>query len=106
MAKDIADAINREKPYMLFAYLDGEHIEQPRVHHWQQLIQKAAELQHLTQTYASPYTRHRLNYTPEVCHRLAQAKARKIDTPQAYEKLTWLTHELAEIDLPSALPQR
>jgi Ser/Thr protein kinase RdoA (MazF antagonist) len=93
-----------EKPYMLFTYLDGEPIEHPQTYHWQQLIQKAAELHQLTQRYTSPYTPHRQNYTPEVCHRLAQAEAQKINTSDAYEKLGWLAHELTEIDLPQALP--
>jgi homoserine kinase type II len=93
------------KPYVLFEFLEGEPIEQPSAHHWQQLIQKAAELQTLTQGYRSPYTPYRWNYDPDLCRTLAQAEARRINTRSAHEKFAWLAHELTTLDLPPSSPK-
>jgi Ser/Thr protein kinase RdoA (MazF antagonist) len=93
------------KPYVLFEFLSGEHIEHPDMHHWRQLIQQAAELQQLTQEFSSPYTPHRINYTPDVCRSLAQAEIRKLKTQNAREKFAWLSDELNTLDLPSSLPK-
>jgi Ser/Thr protein kinase RdoA (MazF antagonist) len=90
---------------VLFEFLSGEHIEHPDMHHWRQLIQQAAELQQLTQEFSSPYTPHRINYTPDVCRSLAQAEIRKLKTQNAREKFAWLSDELNTLDLPSSLPK-
>lgn len=95
----------RGKPYVLFEFLSGEHIEHPDTRHWQQLIQKAAELQQLTQEYDSSYTPYRINYTPDVCRTLAQAEARKLDTRNTRKKFAWLAHELSMLNLPPSLPR-
>ncbi len=95
----------RHKPYVIFEFLAGQPIENPSDHHWQQLIQKAAELQRLTQDYRSPYTPYRWNYSPDLCYRLAQAEATKLNTKNAHEKLKWLEEVLATLDLPSSLPK-
>jgi Ser/Thr protein kinase RdoA (MazF antagonist) len=95
----------REKPYVLFDFLPGQPVERPTAQHWQQLIQKAAELQKLTRGYRSPYTRHRWNYDPELCRRLARHEARQLNTPSARRKLAWLTRELTTLDLPATLPK-
>lgn len=95
----------RTKPYILFEFLDGRTIEHPTSHHWQQLVQKAAELQNLTQGYHSPYTPYRMNYDPALCQQLAQATAENINTPDAHTKNLWLGRQLAALDLPPALPK-
>jgi Ser/Thr protein kinase RdoA (MazF antagonist) len=95
----------RHKPYIIFEFLEGQPIEDPRAYHWQQLIQKAAELQTVTQEYRSPYTAHRWNYDPDLCHTLARAEAMKLNTQNAREKLAWLTHELTMLELPPSLPK-
>lgn len=91
------------KPHILFPFIVGEHIEQPRAHHWQQLIQRAAQLHQLTRLFASSHTPSRLNYNPESCYKIAQQKAGEIGTDDAREKSAWLAQELAELRLPPEL---
>jgi len=93
------------KPYIILKYFDGRSIEHPSAHHWQQLVQKAAELQKLTQGYRSQYMRHRWNYDPDLCRTLACAEATRINTRSAHEKFAWLARELATLDLPPSLPK-
>jgi Ser/Thr protein kinase RdoA (MazF antagonist) len=95
----------RHKPYAIFEFVEGKPIEHPHAHHWQQLIQKAAELQKLTQGFHFPYTTHRWNYDPDLCQSLAHAEVRRNNTETGRKKLTWLTHELTTLDLPSSLPK-
>ncbi len=95
----------RDKPYILFTFIQGRPVEQPSAYHWQQLIQKAAELQRVTQGFHSPYTSHRWNYTPDLCRKLAQGEVTKLNTHNAREKFAWLAHTLTTLDLPPALPK-
>ena len=95
----------RNKPYVLFEFLEGQPIEHPSAHHWQQLVQKAAELQRLTQDYRSRYTPHRWNYDSHLCRTLAHAEATRINTKSAREKFAWLTRELTTLDFPPSLPK-
>jgi homoserine kinase type II len=94
-----------DRPYVLFEFLEGQHVEHPSAHQNRQLIEKAAELQKLTRGYESPYVSHRWNYTPDLCRKLAQAEAERISTKDAHEKLVWLERELAKLDLPASLPR-
>ncbi|NBD36858.1 MAG: phosphotransferase [Chloroflexi bacterium] len=95
----------RERPYVVFEFIEGQHIEHPTAFHYQQLIQQAAELQKLTVGYASPYTSQRWNYTPALCHKLAQSEAEKLNTRRARAKLVWLESALTRLALPGTLPQ-
>jgi homoserine kinase type II len=100
-----AVGMHGNKPYAIFEFLAGEHIENPGHQHKQQLIQKAAELQKLTVGYRSDYTPHRWNYHPDLCRTLAQTEASKLNTKDAHEKFAWLAEELAGLDLPHSLPK-
>ena len=94
-----------DQPYVLFEFLEGQHVEHPSAYQNQQLIQKAAELQKLTEGYDSVYVAHRWNYTPDLCRKLARAEAERINTQEAHKKLEWLEGELARLDLPASLPK-
>ena len=94
-----------DKPYVIFEFMEGRHIEHPNIHHRQQIIQKVAELQTLTMNFRSPYISSRWNYEPGLCRALAQAEATKINTKDAREKLAWLEHTLTTLHLPPALPK-
>ncbi|MCP4427529.1 MAG: phosphotransferase, partial [Chloroflexi bacterium] len=95
----------RNKPFVIFEFLEGNPIEQPNRYHWRQLIQKAAELQKLTQNYHSPYIPYRWNYDADLCRRLAQTEAAQLNTKAADEKFAWLAHELTTLDFPPTLPK-
>lgn len=94
----------RRKPYVIFEFVAGRHIESPRRHHWRQLIQKAAELQNLTQDFRSPHAVHRWHYTPDLCRELARTQAARINSVDSRAKYAWLRRELAGLDLPPSLP--
>ncbi|MCJ7702757.1 MAG: phosphotransferase [Anaerolineales bacterium] len=79
------------KPYVIFEYIEGQHIERPTKHHKQQLIQKVAELQNLTRGYEPKYLKYRWNYDAELCRMLGTTEAKKINTDDACQKLSWLT---------------
>lgn len=93
------------KPYVLFEFVEGQHIENPTEEQKKQLIQKVAELQNITRTYRPRYTKYRWNYSTELCRDLAHKAAQEVGTAQAAEKLAWVEQELARLQLPKALPK-
>lgn len=97
--------IYQQKPYAIFEFMEGEHIQDPNVQQKKQLIQKAAELHIITENYRSVHTKNRWNYSPELCRNLARQAAAEINTTDSKEKLTWLENELHKLDLPQALPK-
>jgi homoserine kinase type II len=97
--------IHRNKPYVVFEFIAGRHIEHPSDHHKQQLIQKAAELQMLTADFRSSYTPHRWNYNPGLCRTLAREEAAKVNTKDAQKKFAWLDDQLSALDLPPSMPK-
>lgn len=93
------------KPYMIFEFIDGQHIDHPDDHHKQQLIQKVAELQNLTRAYQPQHKKYRWNYDIELCRSLASTEAQKINTDNAREKLSWVENQLSVLDLPKSFPK-
>jgi homoserine kinase len=93
------------KPYAIFEFMQGHPVDQPNEQHRQQLIQKAAELQKLTHSYRPRYKEYRWNYGVELCRKLAQEAAAKIDTQDALEKLAWHEQQLSALELPRTLPK-
>jgi len=97
--------IYQGKPYVIFEFIEGHHINYPNKHHKQQLIQKVAELQNLTQDYHPRYKDSRWNYDGELCRKLANIEAQKINTDDAFKKLSWLENQLSTLNLPNSLPK-
>jgi homoserine kinase type II len=97
--------IYNNKPYVLFHFIEGEHIENPTTKQKKQLIRKVAEFHNLTKGYKSDLTQYRLNYNLEQCEKLAQESAEKINTLNSQEKLKWYIHQLKQLVLPSSLPK-
>lgn len=97
--------IYKEKPYVLFSFVGGEHIDNPNEDQRKQLIKKVAELHNITSGYKSIFGQYRLNYNVEQCKKLAQENADKIDTLNAREKLKWYTNQLSQLILPKSLPK-
>jgi Ser/Thr protein kinase RdoA (MazF antagonist) len=94
----------QDKPYILFEFMDGQHVEHPSLNQFQQLIQKAAELQELTKEFNSAYISYRWNYTPDLCLQLAREEAERINSQDSRRKLAWLARQLDRLDLPESLP--
>ncbi|GCE24067.1 homoserine kinase [Dictyobacter kobayashii] len=96
---------HNEKPYIIFEFVEGQHLENPDAAQTKQLIQKVAELQNLTRNYKPRHTKYRWNYDLALCQQLAREEADKINTVQAKEKLAWFEHELSQLILPRSLPK-
>lgn len=97
--------IHRSKPYVIFEFIAGQHVDHPDDNHKQQLIQKVAELQNLTREYQPRNKKYRWNYTSELCRMLASTEAEKINTDDAREKFSWLENQLSALDLPESFPK-
>ncbi|GER91303.1 hypothetical protein KDW_54650 [Dictyobacter vulcani] len=100
-----AVGLYHEKPYIIFEFVEGQHLEYPDNLQKKQLIQKVAQLQNITRGYKPENTGDRWNYDTEQCCELAHAAAKRIGTPNAQAKLAWLEHELAQLQLPASLPK-
>ncbi|MCK5026614.1 MAG: homoserine kinase [Nanoarchaeota archaeon] len=97
--------IYNKKPYVIFEFVEGKHIEKPNKEQKKQLIKKVAELQNITKNYRPFYKKYRWNYSVELCKKLARIKAKKINTINSKEKLKWLEMELSKLHLPRSLPK-
>jgi Ser/Thr protein kinase RdoA (MazF antagonist) len=95
----------KEKPYIIFEFVEGEHLENPNGNQKKQLIQKVAELQNITKNYKPANKKYRWNYSVELCRELARKEAKKLNTTNSREKLKWFEKELLKIDLPKSLPK-
>ncbi|MEA3514588.1 MAG: homoserine kinase [Nanoarchaeota archaeon] len=102
--KKIVEIYNK-KPYAIFEFVEGKHIEKPNKEQKKQLIKKVAELQNITKNYRPSYKKYRWNYSVELCKKLARIKAKKINTINSKEKLKWLEMELSKLNLPKSLPK-
>lgn len=93
------------KPYVVFEYMEGEHIQQPNKEQMQQLIQKVAELHITTENYLPRYKENRWNYSAELCRDMAEQASQRINTESSRQKLSWLETELRTLELPKSLPK-
>jgi len=93
------------KPYIIFEFVEGEHLENPNEQQKKQLIQRVAELHNITINYTPAYKKYRWNYSTELCKELARKETKKINTKNSKKKLKWLEKELLKIKLPKSLPK-
>ena len=91
------------KPYVIFEFIEGEHLEKPNKKQTNELIKKIAELQIITKNYKPVNKKYRLNYGIESCRDLATKEAEKIGTTNSADKLNWLKNELSKLVLPKSL---
>ncbi|MBS4204152.1 homoserine kinase [Lederbergia citrea] len=96
--------IHKQKPYVIFEYMEGQHIKEPNENQKKQLIQKTAVLHHISKNYTPIYIEDRWNYSIELCRDLAQQASKRINTSNSKEKLSWLENELLKLNLPKSLP--
>lgn len=97
--------IYKEKPFVIFQFVEGQHLKNPNENQKRQLIRRAAELQNLTRNYRPFYREYRWNYSVELCRKLARKEAEKINTANSKEKLRWFENELSKLNLPRSLPK-
>jgi homoserine kinase type II len=93
------------KPFVIFEFIEGQHLENPGPDQQRQLIWQAAKLQVLTRGYRPARRRFRWNYDPALCQALAQKAAQDSRLPSAAAKLAWHTAQLSALRLPYNLPK-
>ena len=79
----------KRKPFIIFEFVEGEHLETLSENQKKQLIEKVVELHHITKGFCPQNTNSRLNYNIENCRKLARKKAKRIGTANARAKLKW-----------------
>lgn len=93
------------KPFVIFEFIEGQHLENLSKAQKDQVIQRVADLQNLTSKYRPLGRQQRLNYDPAHCLALAHQTAQTIDTANAQAKLKWYKDEVSKLDLPGSLPK-
>ena len=96
---------HRQKPFVVFEFIDGQPIADPNSDQREALLKKAAELQQMTRNYRPSYRKFRWNYTVSLCEQLAQKEAERIGDDNARAKLRWVRNALANLWLPRTLPK-
>lgn len=96
---------HHQKPYMLFEFIQGEPVDSFSRHQLTQVTHLAAQLQTIAGGFRPATTPHRWNYTPELCLRLAQQKAKELHSEMCDAKLRWYEREIARLELLDALPK-
>ncbi len=95
----------QQKPYVLFEYIAGQHIQDLNPQQRTQVIQTAAQLQVTTRHYRPHLMASRWNYDRDLCRELAQAKAERAGNKNASAKVSWFDQALSALRLPQALPK-
>ena len=92
------------KPFVVFSYIEGHHIEEPNEGQKKLLIQKAAELHKITQSYSPIHKESRWNYGVEFCREQAIAAYKRINSLNSKKKFNWIDKGLLTLELPQSLP--
>ena len=95
----------KSKPYVIFEFVEGSHLENPNENQKDQLIEKVAEIHNLTKDYTPVNKQFRWNYNIELCRELAKKEAAKINTSDSKLKLAWFESELGRLEFPESLPK-
>ena len=95
----------KSKPYAIFSYLPGEHVNSLTAQQKTQLVEQIARLHRITEGFQPPHTADRWNYNPDCLVKLAEVETRKLSTANAQRKLAWYRQAIARLELPAALPR-
>ncbi|WP_368646233.1 phosphotransferase [Alkalibacterium putridalgicola] len=90
-------------PYIIFKYIEGEHIINPSKKHIQQVIKKMGLLHELTESVEFKHVKNRLTYTPHEISTLVKEKVNTINTENAKKKYSWWLKEFEKLILPDEM---
>lgn len=93
------------RPFVLFEFVTGQHVEHLNARQQHALIRSIAELHRITHGYRPAHTADRWNYDATLCRQLATQAAESIGTDEARVKLAWLIDQLDRLELPASLPR-
>ncbi len=91
------------KNYVLYEFIEGEHIENPSDIQKTELIETVAKFNIATKNIRSKYEKYRMNYDVDFCREFATVRAREINDENAYKKLSWYLRELENLELPKEM---
>lgn len=95
--------IYKEKPYVLYKYIEGYHKENSNDEEIKDLIEIVAKLNILTKEYKPLYTEFRDNYDIAFCKRKCEEIALAFNSENVRAKLTWYKEQLEKLKLPKLL---
>ncbi len=98
-------SLYNNKPYVIFEFIEGEHLEMPNWDQKKELIRMVAKLHNITKNYRPSNKSQRWNYGIDLCRNLANKQAEKINTVNSQRKLKWFESELQKLNLPKSLPK-
>jgi homoserine kinase type II len=98
-------SLYQDKPLIIFEYIEGQHVDSLNLMQQKHVIDTAARLQIITRNYRPSLRHFRWNYTPELCLRLAQDAAHRLNTTTAHAKLKWFQQQLSALQLSRSLPK-
>jgi len=93
------------KPYVIFEFVEGQHLDNPNEAQKRELVKMVAELHNITRNYRPFNKKHRWNYDIDLCRDLAKRQAEQINTDNSRKKLKWFENELLKLNLPKSLPK-
>ena len=93
------------RPYVIFEFIEGEHLENPNEAQKKELVRMVAKLHNITKSYRPFNKNHRWNYGIDLGRNLAKKQAEKINTVNSQKKLKWFESELQQLNLPKSLPK-
>ncbi len=93
----------RDKHFVLYKFIEGEHIITPTEQQKVQLVEEVAKFNIAAKNMRSEYEKYRLNYNTDFCIRLAKGISEKINTPNSNEKYSWYLKEIDKLILPDEM---
>lgn len=93
----------RDKPYTVFEFVEGEHIEHPNAAQAEDLIRLIARLGKSTRGLKLPHAEARLTYNKVTLEKLARETAEKLGTDEGFKKLEWYLAELQKLELSETM---
>ncbi len=91
------------KNYVVYKFLEGEHLENPSSKQYEELVQAVAKFNLSSKGVRSNFEKYRINYSPDFCISHATKIAKEINTENAYKKLEWYLSELNKLQFPENL---
>ncbi len=91
------------KHYVLYKFIEGEHIEAPTKKQKMQLVEEVARFNIVGKGLRSSYEKYRMNYNVDFCKRKAKEISEKINTPNSHAKYNWYLEEIEKIELPDEM---
>ena len=95
----------RKRSFVIYEFIDGTHVDKLNGNQWGSVIKAIAELHKKSRGFIPEHVESRMNYSPELCIKLAEDKVKQLKTIDAERKLAWIKNTSVSLDLPETLPK-